>query len=498
MATELRESFICENQFIKSSEKNVKGVIAHVGGIFQKADTRNANGRVYKLSLWEGIMKRPDIQSAIVERRMLGELGHPDCVETTAINVSHIVTELKLLPNGEVYGEADILDTPSGRILKTLYDAQVKMGISSRGYLPEGSNLYPEGKDLVVPDDFELVTFDFVIEPSTPGANPTIKEGVKKTLTSILSESRDKVNKEVVSYIEGLDSSNLQEPQKKESSIKVLRESSSSKPVTKNVEKEAKLFMENKKYIENLQSIISDLKERYLVAESIIEDLMGERVTANDILKDVSKRYLTSEAVIKEFRSYALKLEQTLAEVTNLQQVSEGVIEELRNRYTLSEGVIADLKERYTLSQQELSSLRDSLKGTEDKQTEDLSVKESVIADLQKRCKISEDVITQLASEVKAKEQDLPKKEPVPASYFEGVAEKYNISISEAKTLFKSLGCKRSAFEFHLEERKKLVTNHYSEFPYMTNKAAVENVYESKDHKDQDEDRIARIVAKGF
>jgi uncharacterized coiled-coil protein SlyX len=226
---------------------------------------------------------------------------------------------------------------------------------------------------------------------------------------------------------------------------------------------------------------------------------MNERVAANDILQDISKRYLTSEAVIKEFCSYALKLEQALAEVTNLQQVSEGVIADLRDRYTLSESVIEELKARYTLSEQTVASLKDSLNEQQAAVQVDApnTVSEAAIADLEKRVQISEDIITGLTEKLKASEEK-PKREPVPNAYFEGVAEKYSISISEAKTLFKSLGCKRSAFEFHLEERKKLVANHYGEYPYMIDKTPVSNVYESKSQPEKEEDKIARIVAHAY
>lgn len=487
MSTELRESCMYESHISSSNNKCI------VAGTFSKADVRNANGRVYKTPLWRGLLNRPDIKAAIKERRMLGELGHPDCVETTPINVSHIVTKLELLPNGEVYGEAEILDTPSGRILKTLYEAGVKMGISSRGYLPEGSNLYPEGKDLIVPDDFELITFDFVIDPSSPGANPTLKESAKATLNTILSESRNKVNTEVATFIEGLSLP-------KKENFKVLKEAKASTSKGSTMEEEKK-SMHNKKYIDNLNAVIAELKDRCIVAEGVIEDLMEEREAANDILKDVSKRYLTSEAIIKEFCSYVLKLEDALKELANLQQVSEDVISDLRERYTLSEGIIEDLVARHTLSEGVIDDLKlkleEALAHRENSKSSMEAANESVISELQKRCELSEGVIKELTSLVEEKNSRSEKK-PVPKAYFEEISNKYGISVSESRQLFKSLGCKRSAFEFHLEERKKLVSNHYGEYPYMVNASPVSNVFESATKKDSEEDRIARIVAQAY
>ena len=198
---ELRESAAFENTTHKVNDSG-KYIVA---GQFSKADLRNENGRVYRKSMWENVLQRPYIKDALAKRKMLGELGHPDKIETTPLNVSHIVTALELRPDGEIYGEAEILDTPSGKVLKTLYEAGVTMGISSRGYLPEGSNLYAEGEDLIVPDDYELITFDFVIDPSSQGAEPVkVSESTKAKLTNILTESRDKLNSDMISYIEGL------------------------------------------------------------------------------------------------------------------------------------------------------------------------------------------------------------------------------------------------------------------------------------------------------
>lgn len=505
---ELRESCFNESKILTKEGKFI------VAGSFSKVNVRNGNGRVYKTPLWQKLLSRPDIKAAIAERRMLGELGHPDRIETTPTNVSHIVTKLELQPDGNIYGEAEILDTPSGKILKTLYEAGVKMGISSRGFLPEGSNLYPEGKDLVVPDDFELVTFDFVIDPSSPGANPTVKESVKTNLAAILTEGREKVNSEISNFIDGLNV--LNEDTNTKRGMKLLSEAKPSQgaPQAKTEEKEDLLNMaENKVYAQKLEAIISDLTERYLTAESIIKDLLDERLAAEDILKDVSKRYITSEAVIKELRSYALKLESTLADVVSVQKVSEEVIADLRERYTLSEQVIAELRDRYTLSEEVIASLRDrnSLsegviaelcdKVGEGKQAEASEMTEGVINNLKNRLQVSEDVIAELTNQVKeaqaSKEQAAPARIPVPANYFEEIASKYRISVQEAKETFKKLDCKKKAFEFHLEERKKLISNHYGEYPYMIDKAPGINVYESKDMSAEakEKERIARIVA---
>lgn len=176
---------INESSLVKENGKFI------IKGKFSECDVENANGRTYTRKLMESILSSDEIKSQLADRQMLGELGHPeDRVETMLKEVSHVVTKLELKPNGEIYGEAEVLDTPNGQILKTLYEANIKLGISSRGCIPEESDfIYKEGKAFV-PDDYELVSFDVVLTPSCFGAYP-VKESVKQKLRKILTESKD-------------------------------------------------------------------------------------------------------------------------------------------------------------------------------------------------------------------------------------------------------------------------------------------------------------------
>lgn len=173
--------------------------ITKVSGIFSQCDKLNKNGRRYTRNLWERILSNPKIQEQLANRQMVGELGHPieeERIETLPERISHVVTSLKLMPDGRVIGEAEILDTPMGKILKTLYEAGVKIGISSRGYTQTES--YSEE----VPDDYELVTFDFVLDPSSQEAYP-IKEQYRKPFRKALTEAKSKIGNDLYSYLEG-------------------------------------------------------------------------------------------------------------------------------------------------------------------------------------------------------------------------------------------------------------------------------------------------------
>ena len=138
-------------------------------GILQKADTLNQNGRVYPIEILEREVR--NYQKFIKENRALGECDHPDSSVVELKNASHIVREA-YMQDGVCYGTVELLDTPSGKILQSLVESGVTLGISSRGV---GSTRRSGDYD-VVQDDFQLICWDFVSEPSTPNAF-MMKEG---------------------------------------------------------------------------------------------------------------------------------------------------------------------------------------------------------------------------------------------------------------------------------------------------------------------------------
>lgn len=136
-----------------------------VTGVLQRSNTKNHNGRVYPENiLMREARKYSDIQ--IKERRALGELDHPESTVVNLNNVSHNIRKM-WWDNNNLMGEVEILGTPSGNILKELFRAGIKLGISSRGL---GSVKNDGDTGNIVQEDFELIAFDFVSNPSVQGA----------------------------------------------------------------------------------------------------------------------------------------------------------------------------------------------------------------------------------------------------------------------------------------------------------------------------------------
>ena len=150
---------------INESMKENNGKLV-VKGILQRADTKNQNGRVYPKEILMREAKKYS-ENFVKQKRAMGELDHPESSVVNLQNVSHNVTDMNF--NGDdLVGTVEVLTTPSGNILRELFKNGIKLGISSRGM----GSVEPmnENGAAEVQDDFELIAFDFVSNPSTHGA----------------------------------------------------------------------------------------------------------------------------------------------------------------------------------------------------------------------------------------------------------------------------------------------------------------------------------------
>ena len=154
---------ITEVNFIAEEKEGKKSHF--IEGVFLQAEIANKNGRKYPFRTLEREVAKYD-EAHIRKGRALGELGHPDGPSINLDKVSHKIESLRAEGNNFI-GRAKILDTPNGRIAKSLLDEGVKLGVSSRGM----GSLRKEGNCNIVQDDFMLATAaDIVADPSAPDA----------------------------------------------------------------------------------------------------------------------------------------------------------------------------------------------------------------------------------------------------------------------------------------------------------------------------------------
>ena len=164
MALKLISEKLEEVEYI--TEENEKGEKEYkIKGIFMQADVKNRNGRVYPFDILKREVANYN-KNFTKQKRAFGELGHPDGPTVNLERVSHMITDL--YPDGKNFiGEAKIMDTPMGKIVKSLMDEGAKLGVSSRGL----GSLQQKNGASYVKDDFYLATAaDIVADPSAPNA----------------------------------------------------------------------------------------------------------------------------------------------------------------------------------------------------------------------------------------------------------------------------------------------------------------------------------------
>ena len=180
----LEDTFIIEN--LQIINEGAGSGPMKIRGCFQRADEANNNKRIYSKPLLDREITK--LAESISERRLMGELDHPQHDSVKLSNVSHLITGLNMKGN-EVIGEAEILDTPSGKVAKALIEGGVKVGISSRGMGTVSEDL--DGTRHVN-EDFRLITWDLVADPSTRGAYPGLTEStqIQEIIDRVLPEAQ--------------------------------------------------------------------------------------------------------------------------------------------------------------------------------------------------------------------------------------------------------------------------------------------------------------------
>lgn len=183
---------ICNIDVLNEEERRLKKDGYYIlTGILQAADTKNGNGRIYPRKILEREIN--NYQKAIREKRAIGECDHPNLETVSLQNASHMV--LRTWWNGDdVWGSVKVLkNTPAGQILEGLLKDGVQLGISSRGLGTVDET--PDG--IIVKEDFQLIAFDIVSEPSTPDAYMFLKEGkeIKNINEKEIFSKADRINR---------------------------------------------------------------------------------------------------------------------------------------------------------------------------------------------------------------------------------------------------------------------------------------------------------------
>jgi hypothetical protein len=168
------KQLLIETNMFKANPKSItegKGGNMIVTGILATAEVKNGNGRYYSRDLWEREINKY-VEENVNQNKALGELDHPDSQVVNLKNVSHNIKKI-WWDKDQVMGEIELLPTPSGNILTSLFQNNIPVGVSSRGM----GSLKQMGEIMEVQDDFELLCWDFVSTPSNPGSYMHVASG---------------------------------------------------------------------------------------------------------------------------------------------------------------------------------------------------------------------------------------------------------------------------------------------------------------------------------
>jgi hypothetical protein len=312
MAQVLRDTVQGDLRLVEAKERKRPGVLAVVEGVFFVADKPSRNGRVYPKELWENVLSSSDLKRMLQNRLLFGTVGHVEEQLDDLIRegkVSHVVTDLKIMPDGRGWGRAEILDTPVGRVLKTLFESGSRLSVSSKAY-GEYEGQTGEGYWRVSPSNFLLERFDFVVDPGFLEAQPQVREVYEsvvkghcdKDTISKLIEEKGRLEKRIVEL--------LKEVEERDRKLKRLEES-----------------------VERFAGLRNGLLEREIEA---IGDLIVERLGVNE--DDIS-----ADTVLGVVRKIRRVLKERLGVEGGQRRrgldirLGKGVKSDLGNEYNVSE-----------------------------------------------------------------------------------------------------------------------------------------------------------------
>ena len=309
----------------QSTNNLPNGVIGRLGGTFAdySQGTRNG-GRIYPHELWiNRVLNNEDVLESLNTLTLFGEVDHPqdDRVETLAYNAAISIYKLEDRPKEQIiYGEAYILDTPSGRIVKSILDTGAQLGVSSRGL---GEETVQNGELVINPETYDFITFDVVVTPANIKARVSLlenkqknslMESIKKEINNATTLSQLSQIKEVVQnvYLEKVLSKEL-ETKQNDLTKQPIKESIKrvNKEIAYNLFKEA--LVKRTKQVENFKTInTKQLKENQEAVDKLLQ-----------ISKKVESKFKAENTKLQE------NLEQLQTQVNKLVEIRKQQINEI-------------------------------------------------------------------------------------------------------------------------------------------------------------------------
>lgn len=372
MKDKIRETLAFED--LTTEEKEKRHILGRLYGPIADVINPTRNGRKYSEQLWENVFSNPIMQEKIKNGVCFGELGHPE--DRTEIDMSKVAVCMPEAPkkdkDGHLIGYFDILDTPNGRILKTLCDYGSTLGISSRGT----GDLYTDddGEEAVDPETYDCECFDIVLVPAVESARLTFTEGLNKgkSMRQALTESLENASEDDRKVMkEALDNLNIKLDSNSEKSSDIESESLEQ---TNNETTEA-IDDGNDELVKSLQEALSEKSELEERVNSLQKQLAVSDTKVNKLEEDLEKSKSTIirlTSLARNSRELTKKISTLNEELKNKQQEIDNLSKE---KQEVNETSSNELNESLASKEETIKSLNENLETlrTHEKELQDLN-----------------------------------------------------------------------------------------------------------------------------
>jgi len=372
-----------EYKKLSPEEQKQRGILGRLEGIIADGKNPTRNGRKYPMPLWEKVFEDPIMKEKIENKVCLGELGHPeDRTETDITRAAICLSEMPKKSNdGKIYGVFDIIDTPCGRILKTLCDYGCNIGVSSRGQ----GDTYEDynGEEVVDEDTYNCECWDVVLIPAVETArlsyvneslgNKTLYQQLNEALDSAKAEDR-KVMTEALDRV-GVnykDSSNKGEEDVNQSNDEAVNDGAD---LVKDLQEALKANADLSKQVTNLQEKLSvcyakDVKNEAAVAKlkkavvTLSEDARKYSAVRNQLasmkeqLEEKSKQFIEQRDLCESYKQRLIHIQDSRRSLNESIDAKNSNIKDLSNEV---KQLRTELQESKNNSLKEVNQLKEEL-----------------------------------------------------------------------------------------------------------------------------------------
>ena len=423
-------------QKLTPEEQKERGILGRLVGTIADFKNPTRNGRLYTESLWDQVFNDPITKEKIETKTVMGELGHPK--DREEIDMEKVAISLAEVPkkctDGTVKGVFDILDTPNGRILKTLCDYGCKIGVSSRGTgdVMEDWN----GNQTVDPKSYQFECFDAVLLPSVKAARPSyVNESLNRdnSLKTALTESLNKATPEDKKVMEetlkqlNIDYIDNQLNEEVNTHLKSVDNKVSNTAADDVGADVVKSLQESLKQTKVLQSKVKDLQEKLSVCNAkevrLAESLQKSNIASQKLQNDLDVANDTIERLEDQLKEKNELIESYLKQIRHFSRLSK-----------IEENKQSQLNESLETNKSEIKRLNEELEQEKEKSKKQLNSLKENLEEVKQNSIIREKELNTKLTRAKALNEHLQKVTNTAVNkYIESKAKLTGIRVEDVK-----------------------------------------------------------------